>query len=431
MSSTLSPADSLPRGSTVAGRSAGFGRLRAAASAGVLVACLVGTLVAAATAQSDTQEAPPSIDPALVAETLRILGDHYVDKDALTTENLTAGAIRGMLEALGDEGHTEYLTEEEYAAEQDALDGRVLGIGVVLDQRSRAPLVISVIDGSPADRAGLRAGDVISSVDDTEASRLPIDDIADLVRGAAGSRVRLGVERPGVPDELEFSIVREDVEIEPASWARVPGSSVAVVRIVQFSQAAGKHVREAVEAALSDGARGIVLDLRGNPGGLVDEALDVAAAFLDGGVGYREASRDASVRDVLIPEGRVIDADVPLTVLVDYATASSAEILAVALRDHGRAAIVGERTYGTGTVLNTFALSDGSALKVGVRSWLTPRGEAVFRVGIRPDHEVATEPGAALLRPADLASMTAEDFGLSGDLALRRAVGLLEPLATG
>ena len=431
MSSQRSLVHSLRRGATAADRPSGFGRLRAVASACVLVACLMGTLVTVTTAQSDEQEAPPSVDPALMAEALRILGDHYVDKDALTTQNLTAGAIRGMLEALGDEGHTEYLTEEEYAAEQDALDGRVLGIGVVLDQRSRAPLVISVIDGSPADIAGLRAGDVISRVDDSEASRLPLDDIADLVRGAAGSRVRLAVERPGVPDELEFSIVREDVEIEPASWARVPGSSVAVVRIVQFSQAAGERVREAVEAALTAGARGIVLDLRGNPGGLVDEALDVAAAFVDGGVGYREASRDASVRDVLVPDGRVIDADIPLTVLVDYATASSAEILAVALRDQGRAAIVGERTYGTGTVLNTFALSDGSALKVGVRSWLTPRGEAVFRVGIRPDHEVATEPGTAILRPADLVAMTAEDFGSSGDLALRRAVGLLEPLATG
>ena len=116
-----------------------------------------------------------------------------------------------------------------------------------------------------------------------------------------------------------------------------------------------------------------MLDLRGNPGGLVDEALDVASAFLDGGVGYQEAGRDATARDVLIPEGRVIAADIPVNVLVDYATASSAEILAAALRDNGRAAIVGEPTYGTGTVLNTFGLSDGSALKVGVRSWLTPR----------------------------------------------------------
>jgi carboxyl-terminal processing protease len=422
---------SSPPGLAVPRHPARLGRLGAVAAVSLLVAGALGALAPATLAQSADAEASPSLDPVLMAEALRILGDHYVDEDALTTPDLTAGAIRGMLEALGDEGHTEYLTAEEYAAEQDALEGRVLGIGVVLDQRSRAPLVISVIDGSPADRVGLRAGDVISSVDDVEASRLPLDDLVSLVRGAAGSRVRLGVERPGEPERLEFDIIRDNVDIEPASWARVPGSDVAVVRVVQFSQAAGGRVRETIEAALADGAGGIVLDLRGNPGGLVDEALDVASAFLDGGVGYQEAGRDATTRDVLIPEGRVIAADIPVNVLVDYATASSAEILAAALRDNGRAAIVGEPTYGTGTVLNTFSLSDGSALKVGVRSWLTPNGATVFRVGLPPDHEVTPAPGVALLRPADLASMTTDAFSASSDLALRRAVALLEPLAAG
>jgi carboxyl-terminal processing protease len=132
---------------------------------------------------------------------------------------------------------------------------------------------------------------------------------------------------------------------------------------------------------------------------------------------------------VAIPGGRVLAADIPLIVLVDYATASSAEILAAALRDGGRAAIVGAQTFGTGTVLNTFDLSDGSALKVGVLQWLTPRGEAVFRVGITPDHEVTAPPGAQALRPAELSAMTAEDLSGSADLPLRRAVALLEPLA--
>jgi carboxyl-terminal processing protease len=412
-------------------RPPGSSLVRVGAAALLVVVSSLGALGVAPGIRAADAEPSPSLDPALMAEALRILGEHYVDTDALTTENLTAGAIRGMVEALGDEGHTEYLTAEEYAAEQDALDGRVMGIGVVLDQRSRSPVVISVIDGSPADRAGLRAGDVISSVDEVETSRLSLDDLAEMVRGAAGSRVRLGIERPGEADMLAFDVVREDVTIEPASWARVPGSEVAVVRIVQFSQGAGERTREAIAAALAAGAGALVLDLRGNPGGLVDEALVVASAFLDGAVGYQEAGRDGSAHEVRIPAGRVIDPDVPVDVLVDYATASSAEILAAALRDNDRAAIVGEQTYGTGTVLNTFDLSDGSALKVGVRSWLTPDGEAVFREGIRPDHEVAAIPGEALLRPSDLQAMTVEAFRASGDVALRRAVGLLEPLAAG
>jgi carboxyl-terminal processing protease len=398
----------------------------------LLLVLLVLALLPLATsglAQDASEDGTPTLDSELVAEALRILDERYVDESALTTENLTAGAIRGMVEALGDEGHTAYLTPEEYAAEQDALDGRVLGIGVLLDQRSRAPLVISVMDGSPADRAGLRAGDIIASVDGVEASRLPLDELARLVRGEAGTRVRLAIERPGEADPIDVTIVRESVEIEPASWARIPGSDVAVVRIVQFSQSAGARSREAIADALAAGAGGIVLDLRGNPGGLVNEAVDVVSAFLDGGVAYREASGDGSVRDVAIPDGRAITTDAPVIALVDYATASSAEIVAAALRDNERGVIVGEQTFGTGTVLNTFELSDGSALKVGVRTWLTPDGETVFRVGVRPDHEVRSAPGAPLLRPADLASMTADDFASSGDLALRRAVGLLEPMA--
>jgi len=393
-----------------------------------LAIAMSGSLAAVAAVGAEDSTDSPALDAELIAEALEILGERYVDDEALSVHNLTEGAIRGIVAALGDEGHTEYLTPDEYAVAQQALDGRVVGIGVVLDQRSSAPLIISVIDGSPADRSGLRAGDIISSVDGTETSRLPLDDLADLVRGQAGTSVRLGIERHGEAGRLEFRIAREDVEVEPASWAMVPGSEVAVVRIVQFSLAAGQRAREAIEAAVAVGAAGIVLDLRGNPGGLVDEAVDVAAAFLDGGVAYQEQGRDGPPRQVAIPSGRALAADIPLIVLVDYATASSAEILAAALRDGGRAAIVGQQTFGTGTVLNTFDLSDGSALKVGVLLWLTPHGEAVFRVGITPDHEVTASPGAQALRPADLSVMTAEDFSGSPDLPLRRAVALLEPL---
>ena len=173
---------------------------------------------------------------------------------------------------------------------------------------------------------------------------------------------------------------------------------------------------------------GLVLDLRGNPGGFVDEALEVVSAFLDGGVAYLEVGRDGAPREVAIPRGRALAVDVPLIVLVDYATASSAEILAAALRDNDRALLVGAQTFGTGTVLNTFELSDGSALRLGVLDWLTPDGEAVFRVGLRPDHEVEEEPGSAQLRPDELRAMTATELSTAADLPLRRAVALLEPL---
>jgi carboxyl-terminal processing protease len=344
----------------------------------------------------------------------------------LTTENLSIGAIRGMVDALGDDGHTQYLTEEEYKIEQEVLRGRVAGIGVVLDQRSSTPVVISVVDGSPADRVGLRAGDVIATVDGVEAARLPLDELGDLVRGAPSTLVHLGIERPGNTELLDFPIVRADVDVDPVSWAMAPGSDVAVIRIVQFSVGSGYQVRDAVEQALEVGSTGFVLDLRGNPGGLVNETLNAAGVFLDRGVVFLERARDAEPIEVRVDRDRATDTEVPVVVLVDYGTASAGEILAAALRDNGRAKIVGEQTFGTGTILNTLRLSDGSALRLGVREWLTPAGEDVFRVGVTPDEPVSMPLGGARLGPADLLVLTPVEFEDSDDVPLRHAVRLVE-----
>jgi carboxyl-terminal processing protease len=364
----------------------------------------------------------PLLDQELIAEAIDVLQQWYVDDDVLTRENLTAGAIRGLVEALGDDGHTQYLTEEEYQIERDVLDGRVAGVGIVLDQRSTAPLIIAVVDGSPADREGLRSGDVIVSVDGIATARLPDDELADLIRGQPGTTVTLGIERPGTGEREEVRIARRDVQIDPVNWAMAPGSDVAVIRVVQFSVGAGDRLREAVAEAVERDASGIVLDLRGNPGGLVTEMIDAASAFLDEGVAFLERSRDDPPQPIEIEPGRVVDADIPVVVLVDYGTASSAEILAAALRDNGRAAIVGEPTFGTGTILNSRLLSDGSAIRLGVREWLTPAGEAVFRVGLTPDEEVSLPLGGVRLGPVDLIALTPLEFEASDDVPLRRAV---------
>ncbi len=390
----------------------------------VLSALLLALPVAPAVAQEQTDA--PALDEELIAEVLELLQERFVDDDVLTMENLSVGAIRGIVDALGDDGHTQYLTEDEYKIEQEVLQGRVAGIGVVLDQRSSIPIVISVVDGSPADRAGLQAGDIITSVGDVETARLPLGELGDLVRGKPGSVVNLGIERPGETDRQVFTITRADIEIDPVTWAKAPGSDVAVVRIVQFSVGAGHQVREAVEQALDLGATGFVLDLRGNPGGLVNETLNAAGAFLDEGVAFLERARDAEPTEVRVDPGRAIARDVPVVALVDYGTASSGEILAAALRDNDRATIVGEQTFGTGTILNTLVLSDGSALRLGVREWLTPGGEDVFRIGVTPDESVSMPLGGTRLSPPDLLRLTPVEFEDSDDVPLRHAVRLVE-----
>ena len=211
----------------------------------------------------------------------------------------------------------------------------------------------------------------------------------------------------------------------PVSWARVPGSSAALLRILQFSTDTSGQTLRAVQEATEAGADALVIDLRGNPGGLVDEAVLVAGAFIEDGVAYRQRDREDVVEDVPV-RGPTVAGDVPIVVLVDYGTASSAEIVAAALRDNGRATIIGERTFGTGTILSTYKLSDGSALRLGTLEWLPPTGESVFRVGLEPDELVALEPGAAALQPSDLVGMTASDVGASGDRPLERALDLLD-----
>jgi carboxyl-terminal processing protease len=378
--------------------------------------------------QPDEQRAGTDSGPdlALIEEAFALIEDRFVDPSAATREALTDGALRGLVESLGDDGHTIYLTPEELAAEQDALDGRLTGVGIVIDRRAGTPLIVSVLDGSPADRAGVRAGDLITVIDGARVSRLPLDELSDRVRGEPGTSVRLGIERGDEPETIELEVERGTIEIAPATWARVPGSQVGVVRIVQFSSRAGREVRLAIRSVLEAGATGIVLDLRGNPGGLVDEAISVVGAFIEEGTAYLERGRDDVVRDVAI-RGGLISAEVPLVVLVDYGSASAAEILAASLRDNGRATIVGESTFGTGTVLNTFTLSDGSAIRLAVRDWLTPSGEHVFRVGVTPDEIVALPRGARVLDPGDLVSMTAAEVRASDDEPLQAAVRVLDP----
>jgi carboxyl-terminal processing protease len=392
----------------------------------IVLAIAVATAASLAPARgAQDRDDEPVIDSALIEEALEIVAEEFVDGEAIDREALTRGALRGLVEALGDDGHTVYLTPEELEAERDALEGRVTGIGVLVDRRAGQPVVISVVDGSPADLAGLRSGDLLVSIDGHEVARLPESDLGALVRGEPGTTVRLEVDRPGSAEPFEITIVRQELEVPPVTWAPVPGSRAAVIRIVQFSSDAGTQTVEAVEHALEGGAEALVIDLRGNPGGLVDEAVEVVGAFIEEGVAYRQRDRQDRIRDVPV-RGRAVGADVPLVVLVDYGTASAAEIVAAALRDNDRARIIGEPTFGTGTILNTFTLTDGSALRIGVLEWLTPDGDLVFRVGLTPDEHVELEEGAAALEPSDLLGMSASDVGASGDRPLRRALDILD-----
>lgn len=356
-------------------------------------------------------------------EALDVIREFYVDPSAATDQALVEGAIRGMVDALGDTGHTVYLTRDDLATENDALDGTVTGIGVTVDARAGGPAIISVIDGSPADKAGLQAGDTIVAVDGVRTDRSTTDELVRRVRGEAGTPVDLRIRaRDGTTRDV--TILRERISVPAVDWAFVPGTRIAVLRLVQFSDGAGEALMDAARDALEAEASAVVLDLRGNPGGLLDEAIRVASTFLEDGVVYRSVDRDGDQERVRT-RGEAVIPDLPMVVLVDYGSASSSEIVAAALRESGRATVVGETTYGTGTVLNLFPLSDGSAIRLGVQQWLTPGGDSVFEAGLEPDVTVALPVDGIALVPGDLRDLTRRGFAASGDTQLRRAVRLL------
>ncbi len=392
-----------------------------------------GSAVAGATIGPDVT-LPPDMpaDFGLFWQAVDLIRQHYVDQTKVDTQAITYGAITGLVDALGDPGHTTFLTPDDVKSENDALNGTIVGIGVFLGQPSGSGgglLIQSVIPGSPAEAAGLRAQDTIIAVDGHSVENVSVDSAASLIRGTAGTKVTLTILHSGSGSPQDIMITRAVVTVPAVAWHMVPGTSDALVSITQFSDNSGKQLTQALQAAQAKGAKGYILDLREDPGGLVDEAVTTASQFLSSGAVYIRQTADGTQIKVPVASGGVAT-QAPLVVLIDYGTASSAEIVAGALQDAGRAKIVGVRSFGTGTVLNTFMLPDGSALRLAVEEWLTPKGRHIFPDGITPDVKVDMPTGATIVSPDALTDMTAAQLAASGDAQLLAALTELKAATT-
>jgi carboxyl-terminal processing protease len=357
-------------------------------------------------------------------EALEIIRENFVGRDELADRDVTYGAIRGLVEALGDTGHSVFLTPEALQRERESLSGTIVGVGALLGERAGRPIIVSVISGGPAQRAGLRSGDALLTVDGIDVRQMTPEEIATRVRGEAGTTVVIVVERPATTQQIEFSIIREEIRIPAASWAMVPGTDIAVLRLIQFSDGAAAELERARDEALAAGATAFILDLRSNPGGFVHEAIRVASLFLAEGTVYIRELADGERISVGTTDN-VAAVGQPLVVLIDEGTASSSEIVSGAMRSAGRAELVGQTTFGTGTVLLTYELSDGSAVRIAIERWLTPDGELIFGQGIAPTIEVTMAPTDSPVEPDELRDLTPADVPTIADPQLRRAIELL------
>ncbi len=385
---------------------------------GILVATAAGAFyVGRSQSPASLQERDrESLD--LYAEALDVVRDDYVDQGAVDPEKLTYGAIEGMLDTLGDEGHTRFLTPEEREQNQEGLSGTYVGIGVQLEAREDDVVITAPIEGSPAEEAGVESGDVVVGVDGRSVRDEDISGIVSKVKGPEGTMVELTVSRDG--DERVFDLRREEIDSPAVTWARVPGTDVAHVLLSSFSDDAAEELRVAFGEAREAGAERFILDLRDNPGGRLDQAVEVTGFFLEpGSVAY--VRKDASgEREPVEVEGEPGLTDAPLVVLVNNGSASSSEIVSGALRDNDRATVVGKTTFGTGTVLSEFELDDGSSILLGVAEWLTPDGDFIRETGIEPDVKVSQEEGDETVSPTDLRE-TSREKAFERDAQLRAA----------
>jgi carboxyl-terminal processing protease len=394
-------------------------------SGGMVTNSLLSSPTATATPSAAAQDQP--LDGFEVyKQALKIVRDHYVDRSELTDEQLLYGSIRGMVDSLGDTGHTVFLTPEEYQQLQSEMSGKFSGIGVIISDAGGVIVVERVIVGSPADQAGIRAGDQITAVDGQSTSGMTYSEIADLIRGPSGTSVTVTVLHIGSAEPVNISVTRATIDFPILSWTMVPGTHVAHIALMSFSSGATDQLRTAIAEAEQQGATSIVLDLRGNPGGLAAEAVGVASQFLPSGVVYIEEDADGNKTEVTVDGGQT-PTSLPLVVLVDHNSASASEIVAGAVQDSHRAKIVGMTTFGTGTILLPYTLSDGSVIFLGVGDWLTPSGHRIFGIGIKPDQPIALQAGVQPLEPANVRIMTEATFEASSDVQLRAAVKDLEP----
>ncbi len=323
-------------------------------------------------------------------ETWGYIGRDFYDGESIEPHRLSRGAIRGMLASLQDP-HTLYLDPTHRQITDADLRGAFEGIGVQVEMEDERLRIVSPLEGSPGLRAGLRSGDVITQVDGTEVRGVSLLEAIQMIRGPRGSSVKLMIVRNG-GEPFEVSVPREEIRV-PAVRGEVRPDGIAYIRISTFSLRVGADLREVLDQLNQREPRGWVLDLRGNPGGYLDGAVAVTSQFVSDRIVLYE-DRRSNDREEIRTRGRARAPSGPMAVMVDRGTASAAEIVAAALRDHGRATIIGEQTYGKGTVQIVHSLSDGGALRLTVARWLTPNGDPIQGIGLAPEIKLLAEAGA-------------------------------------
>jgi carboxyl-terminal processing protease len=341
-------------------------------------------------AEQIKQEEKSKASLSKVGEVLDIIKGTYVEK--VSSQKLISGAINGMLKSLNDP-YSRYLDKTHFQMVEEEAAGNYEGVGIMLGMEDHKLTVISPIKDTPADKAGVKTGDVIVEIDKKSTKNMTINQAVKLIRGPKGTSVVLAVERKGEKEPLEFKLERTKIDT-PNVTSKMIDNDIGYVHLHFFGGGAGASVKKEVNGLKEKGAKSIILDLRNNPGGLLNESIDISSVFIDSGVIVKIKERTGAEQVFNATGGA--DSEIPLVLLVNKGSASASEIVAGAIQDTGRGVLVGETTFGKGSVQDVRKLSDGSGLLITVAKYFTPKGRSLSKKGVKPDEVVKVDKDVPL-----------------------------------
>ena len=393
-------------------------------SAGIMLGFTVSIGSGVFAQKEIVNETLPWDDARLLAEVLERVRQEYVEP--VEDSELIESAVRGMVTDL--DPHSQFLDRDEYEEVQISTTGNYSGIGLEVDTEDGIVRVVAAIEGTPAERAGLQSGDIILSVDGTLIDESNFDQTVNRLRGKAGTQVNIDIRRVGEDEPVSYTVTRNNVQVKSVSFELL-APDYGYIRISHFSETTWKDTRKAVQNLRQQSRgrlHGIVLDLRDNPGGVLDAAVDVSDGFLDAGLIVSASGRVADANfSHQAHEGDILDG-ARIVILVNEGSASASEIVAGALQDNGRATIAGVRTFGKGSVQTVMPLSNGRAIKLTTSLYYTPSGVSIHGQGITPDILILPDPTHDLLAGITSHETDAGAAMLQGDSQLRAALDLLK-----
>lgn len=326
-------------------------------------------------------------DVSIFREVVSLIKKNYVHRNELKDQDLLYGAVEGMVNSLKDPYSVFFRPSDAQKFEED-IRGSFGGIGAEIGLRDNQLIIVTPLKNTPAEKVGLKGGDKIFKIDATSTIGLSVEEAVKMIRGEEGTSVVLTIMREGWSETKEFKIVRARIEVPTLDWEMRRDDKILYIQLYNFNTNAPILFYEAVLAGLLDNAQGIVLDLRNNPGGFLEVAVDLSGWFLKrGSIVVRERFSEGKDK-IFRAMGNEALKNLPVVVLINEGSASASEILAGALRDHRNVKLIGKKTFGKGTVQNLETLKDGSSLKISVAEWLTPAGHNINVTGLRPDIEV-------------------------------------------